>query len=101
MMEVLNKKIITRTDLKVAGFSNLRFYKNRSVGKIFLDADYVLDVKASKYKVSITVEADDERTSHRSIQTLCRLMLIKLCELKEMKVTELRKFAEDHGDKLD
>ena len=57
-MEVLNKKIITRTDLKVAGFSNLRFYKNRSVGKIFLDADYVLDVKASKYKVSITVEAD-------------------------------------------
>jgi hypothetical protein len=100
-MRVLDKKIITRTDLKVAGFSNFRFYKNKSVGKIFLDADYVLDVKASKYKVSITVEADDERTSHRSIGMLCRLMLLKSCELKEMKVAELRNFAEDHGDKLD
>jgi len=98
---MLNKKYYSRTDLKVLGFQNLNFYANRELGKVFLTADYFHNVGKSTYKTSFTVEADKERTSIRSIESLCRCMVKKLDDFKDMKASDQKKFAEEHGDKVD
>ena len=98
---MLTKKYYNRTDLKVLGFQNLSFYGNRELGKVFLTADYFHKVGKSTYKTSFTVEADKERTSIRSIESLCRAMVKSLDNFKNMKAADQKKFAEEHGDKID
>ena len=98
---MLTKKYYSRTDLKVLGFQNLSFYANRELNKIFLTADYYAKVGKSTYKTSFTVEADKERTSIRSIESLCRSMVKSLDNFTNMKAAEQKKFVEEHGDKID
>ena len=98
---MLTKKYYSRTDLKVLGFQNLSFYANRELNKIFLTADYFAKVGKSTYKTSFTVEADKERTSIRSIESLCRAMVKSLDNFTNMKAAEQKKFVEEHGDKID
>jgi hypothetical protein len=98
---MLTKKYYSRTDLKVLGFQNLSFYANRELNKIFLTADYFAKVGKSTYKTSFTVEADKERTSIRSIESLCRAMVKSLDNFQNMKAAEQKKFVEEHGDKID
>jgi hypothetical protein len=98
---MLTKKYYSRTDLKVLGFQNLSFYANRELNKIFLTADYFAKVGKSTYKTSFTVEADKERTSIRSIESLCRAMVKSLDNFENMKAAEQKKFVEEHGDKID
>jgi len=98
---MLEKKYYSRTDLKVLGFQNLSFYANRELNKIFLTADYSHKVGKSTYKTSFTVEADKERTSIRSIESLCRKMVKSLDEFLNMKTSEQKKFVEEHGEKVD
>ena len=98
---MLTKKYYNRTDLKVLGFQNLSFYANRELRKIFLTADYKANIGKSTYKISFTVEADKQNTSIRSIELLCREMVKSLDNFTNMKVTEQKKFAEEHGEKID
>jgi hypothetical protein len=98
---MLTKKYYNRTDLKVLGFQNLSFYGNRELGKVFLTADYFHKVGKSTYKTSFTVEADKERTSIRSIESLCRAMVKSLDDFTNMKAADQKKFAEEHGDKIE
>jgi hypothetical protein len=98
---MLTKKYYSRTDLKVLGFQNLSFYANRELNKIFLTADYFLKIGKSTYKTSFTVEADKERTAIRSIESLCRGMVINFDKFSNMKAADQKKFAEEHGEKID
>ncbi len=98
---MLTKKYYKRDDLKVLGFQNLSFYANRELNKIFLTADYKANIGKSTYKISFTVEADKQKTSSRSIELLCRNMVITLDNFHNMKVTEQKKYAEENGDKID
>jgi hypothetical protein len=98
---MLTKKYYNRTDLKVLGFQNLSFYANRELGKVFLTADYFHKVGKSTYKTSFTVESDKERTATRSIESLCRCMVKSLDDFTSMKAADQKKFAEEHGDKID
>jgi sialic acid synthase SpsE len=65
---MINKKYVSRTDLKVAGFSNLQFYGNTELKKVFLSADIETEIGKQKYKVTMTVEADRQNTSIRNIE---------------------------------
>ena len=98
---MLEKKYYSRTDLKVLGFQNLSFYANRELNKVFLTADYFAKVGKSNYKTSFTVEADKARTSARSIESLCRAMVKSLDDFTNMKASDQKKFAEEHGDKVE
>lgn len=98
---MLTKKYYNRNDLKVLGFQNLSFYGNKELNKIFLTANYNANIGKSTYKISFTVEADKQKTSSRSIELLCRNMVITLDNFNNMKTTEQRKFAEENGDKID
>lgn len=100
-MVLSQKKYITRTDLKVVGFGDLRFYKNRSLNKAFLEAKLNYTFKDSKYLINFLVEADDERTSQRAIEKLCRLMILRYEAFIGMKATEQKKFIEEYGEKID
>jgi hypothetical protein len=94
---MLNKKYITRTDLKVAGFSNLEFTLNRLENKVHLTADYTIDIGKVKYKINFEVETQLERTSQRSIEKLCRMMLEKLVLFQTLKSAEQKKFGLENG----
>lgn len=94
---MLTKKYITRTDLKVAGFSNLEFTVNRRENKVHLTADYNTIVSKSNYKVQFEVESELLRTSSRSIEKLCRMMLEKLVSFQTLKTAEQKKFALENG----
>lgn len=94
---MLNKKYITRTDLKVAGFSNLEFTVNRPESKVHLTADYTFDNGKVKYKILFEVETQLERTSQRSIEKLCRMMLEKLVLFQTLKTAEQKKYANEYG----
>ena len=94
---MLNKKYITRTDLKVAGFSNLEFTVNRPESKVHLTADYTFDNGKVKYKILFEVETELERTSQKSIEKLCRMMLEKLALFQTLKTAEQKKFALENG----
>ena len=98
---MINKKYVSRTDLKVAGFSNFQFYGNHELKKVFLTADIETEVGKQKYKVTMTVEADRQNTSIRNIEKLCRLMLEELESFNDKKAADKKKFAEEHGDKID
>jgi hypothetical protein len=98
---MLTKKYYNRTDLKVLGFQNLSFYANRELNKIFLTADYFAKIGKSTYKTSFTVEADKQTTSTRSIESLCRAMVKSLDDFTNMKAADQKKFAEEHGDKVE
>jgi hypothetical protein len=98
---MLNKRYYNRTDLKVLGFQNLSFYANRELNKIFLSADYFLKVGKSTYKTQFTVEAEKQNTSTRSIESLCREMVISFHKFSDMKAADQKKFAEEHGEKID
>jgi hypothetical protein len=94
---VLTKKYITRTDLKVAGFSNLEFDINRRENKVHLTADYNTIVGKSNYKVQFEVESEFQRTSLITIEKLCRMMLEKLVLFQTLKTAEQKKFALENG----
>ena len=96
---ISDKKYITRTDLKVVGFGDLRFFKNRSLNKIFLEAKLNYTFKDSKYLINFLVETDDERTSQRAIEKLCRLMILRYEAFINMKINEQKKFIEEYGEK--
>jgi hypothetical protein len=49
----------------------------------------------------MTVEADRQNTSIRNIEKLCRLMLEELESFNDKKAADKKKFAEEHGDKID
>jgi len=98
---MINKKYVTRTDLKVAGFSNLQFYGNTELKKVFLSADIKTEIGKSKYKITMTVETDRQNTSIRNIEKLCRLMLEELVTFNDKKAADKKKFAEEYGDKID
>ena len=98
---MLNKKYISRTDLKVAGFSNLQFFGNHELKKVFLSADIKTEIGKQQYNVTFTVEADRQNTSLRNIERLCRLMLEELVSFNDKKAADKKKFAEEHGDKID
>ena len=94
---MLSKKYITRTDLKVVGFSNLEFTVNRPENKVHLTADYTIDIGKVKYKINFEVETQLERTSQRSIEKLCRMMLEKLVLFQTLKSAEQKKFGLENG----
>ena len=98
---MINKKYVSRTDLKVAGFNNFQFYGNHELKKVFLSADIETEVGKQKYKVTMTVEADRQNTSIRNIEKLCRLMLEELQSFNDKKAADKKNFAEEHGDKID
>jgi hypothetical protein len=98
---MLNKKYISRTDLKVAGFNNLQFFGNHELKKVFLSADIKTEIGKQQYNVTFTVEADRQNTSLRNIEKLCRLMLEELVSFNDKKAADKKKFAEEHGDKID
>jgi hypothetical protein len=98
---MLTKKYVSRTDLKVAGFSNFQFYGNHELKKVFLSADIKKEIGKQQYNVTFTVEADRQNTSIRNIEKLCRLMLEELESFNDKKAADKKKFAEEHGDKID
>ena len=98
---ILDKKYYNRTDLKTLGFQNLNFYGNQELGKVFLTADYFAKVGKSTYKTSMTVEADKQRTAVKSVELLCRKMVESLDNFFNMKAADQKKFAEEHGEKID
>lgn len=98
---MINKKYVSRTDLKVAGFNNFQFYGNTQLKKVFLSADIQTEIGKSEYKITFTVEADRQNTSIRNVERLCRLMLEELQSFNDKKAADKKKFAEEHGDKID
>ena len=98
---MIQKKYVTRTDVKVAGFSNLKFYGNIELKKVYLSADKTIEISKQPYSITFTVEADRQNTSLRNIERLCRLMLEELQSFNEMKVADKKKYAEEHGEKID
>ena len=62
---MLNKKYITRTDLKVAGFSNLEFTVNRPESKVHLTADYTNEIGKVKYKIQFEVEKEIKKRERK------------------------------------
>ena len=98
---MLTKKYITRTDLKVAGFSNFSFFGNKDLNKVYLSADIKTEIGKQEYKVTFTVESDRQSTSQRNIEKLCRLMLEELVSFNDKKAADKKKFAEEHGEKVD
>jgi hypothetical protein len=98
---MIEKKYVTRTDVKVAGFSNLKFYGNIGLKKVYLSADKTIEISKQPYKINFTVEADRQSTSIRNIERLCRLLLEELRSFNDMKVADKKKYAEEHGEKID
>ena len=94
---MLAKKYITRTDLKVAGFTNLDFTVNKLDNRVFLTADYKTTIGKIDYKIAFEVETELERTSQKSIEKLCRLMLEKLVLFQTLKSAEQKKYANEYG----
>lgn len=98
---MLTKKYITRTDLKVAGLSNLDFTVNRLENRVYLTADYINDIGKIKYSIPFEVETEFQKTSHRTIEKLCRMMLEKLVLFQTLKSTEQKKYALENGFVVD
>lgn len=94
-------KYYNRTHLKIAGLSNFYFSGDRENNKVFLSADYITDIGKGKYKISLNVEADKERTSSRNINNLVKLMIEKLEDFKSLKVTDQKKMAELIGERYE
>ncbi len=94
------KKYITRTDLKVAGFQDLFFYGNLENGYVGLKAHTYEAMKDGNYKVFWDVTCERLGTSARNIERLCRLMLEEYEKYSSMKVSDKRLFIEENGIKI-
>lgn len=92
------RKYYTRTDVKVAGFTNLYFYGNSENKKVYLSADLVTDISKTKYIIKFTVECERQITSQRNIESLCRLILEELDNFNGMKIADKKKYAEEKGE---
>ena len=98
---MITKKYVNRTDLKVAGFSNLYFSGNWEENTVHLTADLTYDIGKTKYLIPFDVECERMRTSARNIEKLCRLMLEKFIVFKNMKTADQKKYAIQNGKVLD
>lgn len=97
---MLIKKYYNRDDVKRAGFSNLKFYGNKELNLVFLDADLVHKIARTTFKITFTVENERLVTSQRNIEILCRKMLLELDKFMEMKSSEQKEYAEQKGEKI-
>lgn len=95
------KKYYTRDDVKIAGFSNLKFYGNKELDVVFLSADLNHKISRTNYKITFTVENERLNTSQRNIEMLCRKMLIELDNFLNMKSSEQKQYAEMKGEKIE
>lgn len=98
---MIDKKYVSRNDLKMYGLHNLKFTRNRPLNKIFLTADYNTEVSKSNYNITFVVELDAQRNTKLDMVTLCKEMLLTVEKFKGMKVTDQKKYAEEHGEKID
>lgn len=98
---MIDKKYISRNDLKMYGLRNLKFTRNRPLNKIYLDSDYQMEIGKSMYDITFSVELDAQRNTKLDMVMLCKEMLMFVENFKTLKVSEQKKYAEEHGEKLD
>lgn len=97
---MINKRYILRNDLKMIGLENLKFTRNRSLKKIYLSADYRSEIGKSEYLITFDVSLDEFKNGKLDMVNLCREMLNTFENFKNMKATDQKKYAEEHGRKL-
>lgn len=98
---MIDKKYISRNDLKMYGLRNLKFTRNKPLNKIYLDSDYQMEIGKSMYDITFSVELDAQRNTKLDMVMLCKEMLMFVENFKTLKVSEQKKYAEEHGEKLD
>lgn len=96
---MLDKKYISRTDLKVAGFEGLFFYVTED-GRIGLKCKKVEKLNKDSYMVFWDVTCDRIGTSTKNIEHLCRLVLTAYNDFLSLKSVDRKRFIEDRGVKI-
>lgn len=96
---MLDKKYISRTDLKVAGFESLFFYVTEE-NRVGLKCKKVEKLNKDSYMVFWDVTCDRIGTSAKNMEHLCRLVLEAYESFKILKSVDRKRFLEENGVKI-
>lgn len=98
---MVSKKYYNVDDLKRVGMKEINFQNNIDLNKMYLTTSLTKGIGKGNYSFQMVVETNFNKTLLRTKQELLRLMLEEYDNFLLMGITEQKKYALEHGEKID